>query len=161
MFHIRAHFWLNTRTLLKALWHTFFQRATTPWLWLISLIGMMSHVLYILIKSAKRADGIWEQHILIRRSRICISERENERKKGGVDKILRVLAQINSPAFCPVCRLTGRNIRMEQGRKTDSGSWPNQHSLTCSFHLLQGFCYKSKSICCSTNERLTPLWSHS
>lgn len=60
----------------------FFQRATTPWLWLISLIGVMSHVLYFLIKSASRADGIWEQHILIRRSRICISERENGRKRG-------------------------------------------------------------------------------
>lgn len=43
----------------------------------------MSHVLYLLIKSASGADGIWEQHILIRKSRICISERENERGDEG------------------------------------------------------------------------------
>lgn len=63
--------------------HSDTKRATPPRLWLISLIGVMSHVLYLLIKSASGADGIWEQHILIRKSRICISERENERGERG------------------------------------------------------------------------------
>lgn len=40
---------------------------------------------------------------------------------GGVGlKIVRFLAQINSLTFCPVYWPTGRNKRMEQGRKTDS-----------------------------------------
>lgn len=60
-------------------------------------------------------------------------ERDSGRKRGGgVDKILRVLAQISSLTFCPVCWPTDRNQRMERGRKTDSSSgapglsWPNQ-----------------------------------
>lgn len=49
----------------------------------------MSHVLYFLIKSASRADGIWEQDILIRRSRMYTHERDSGRKRGGgLDKIL-------------------------------------------------------------------------
>lgn len=119
------------------------KRATTHWLWLISLIGVMSHVLYLRIKSASGADGIWEQHILIRRSRICISERENERgRKGGgrADKILGVLALINWLTFCPVCWLTGRDIRMEYERRTDSCRelWicsGNSWWVICCFHL--------------------------
>lgn len=82
--HICAHPGWNTGNVFKVLWH---QKGNPPppppWLWLISLIGVMSHVLYLLIKSASGADGIWEQHILIRKSRICISERENERGRRG------------------------------------------------------------------------------
>lgn len=44
--------------------------------------------------------------------------RTSEKGEGG--KILRVLAQINSLTFCPVCWPTGRNKRMKQERKTDS-----------------------------------------
>lgn len=79
--HICAHPGWNTGNVFKALWHQTGKPRTPLWLWLISLIGVMSHVLYLLIKSASGADGIWEQHILIRKSRICISERENERGK--------------------------------------------------------------------------------
>lgn len=53
-------FWWNTGNVLKADCDILLQRATTPWLWLISLIGMMSHFLYFLIASASRTDGIWE-----------------------------------------------------------------------------------------------------
>lgn len=112
----------------------------------------MSHVLYLLIKSASGADGIWEQHILIRKSKICISERENERGKRGreAEKILGVLALINWLTFCPVCWLTGRDIRMEHRGEptvaelqiTPSSSW----WLICSFHLPQVFGYRRKSM---------------
>lgn len=142
------------------------KRATTQWLWLISLIGVMSHVLYLLIKSASGADGIWEQHILIRRSRICISERENERGekkgRGGADKILGVLALNNRLTFCPVCWLTRRDIRMEHERRTDScrERWicsGNSWWLICSFHLSQVFCYWRKSMKRSANIKADTL----
>lgn len=71
----------------------------------------------------------------------------------GADKILGVLALINWLTFCPVCWLTGCNIRMEHERRTDicaelriaaSNSW----WLICSFQLTQAFCYSRKSMKC-------------
>lgn len=72
---------------------------------------------------------------------------------GGADKILGVLALINWLTFCPVCWLTGRDIRMEHERRTDSCrelriASSNNWWLICIFHLPQVFGYRRKSMKC-------------